>query len=535
MEHKKKLSILPHLRYIALSIAVGLFTALLIFAFKLAANEVIALSGEIYAYVRANPIMLPALVLGAGAVGAFVAFILNFSPNCRGGGIPTAIAVIRGLITFSWVKSIYVLFFSAMLTYFGGVPLGNEGPSVQMGTAVGKGIVRLFTGKNSPYDRYIMTGGACAGFAVATGAPITGIFFAFEEAHRRFSPILFNISAVSVISSTALMQLLCSVSGMSYSIFHFNITATLPATQLWIALLVGILCGFTAVLFTKMYQKIRALLNVKLSNIPFVVRVCVLFCAVALFGFASASFIGSGHGIVESLVEGQGAWYLLICYLCVRAVLLVFANNIGVTGGLFVPTLAFGAIIGSIVGSIGLALDIITTERYPIIVIIAIASVLGSFSHTPIMAIVFSVEALSGTPNLLSIIVGVTSSYLIAEVLCGESFTDVVIESKVEDTRKDKTPSVVDTHMTVGKKAFVIGKEVRDILWPPNCVVVAVKKAPNGEGGSALGEGDILQLHYMTYDSVYTMDALEALLGKQLYDENTEVHEGDENNSVPEL
>ncbi len=534
MKVKNKFKILPHLKYIGLSVAVGALTSLLIFLFKLTANFVIELSEEIYSYVRAHPVMLPALVLGAVALGAFCAFMLRFSRNCRGGGIPTAIAAIRGLITFSWVKSIYLLFFSAMLTYFGGVPLGNEGPSVQMGTAVGRGIVRFFTGKNSPYDRYIMTGGACAGFAVATGAPITGIFFAFEEAHRRFSPMLFNISAVSVIAGSALMQFLCSVSGMSYSLFHFNITAVLPASQLWIALIVGALCGFTAVGFTKLYKAVRALLQTKLQGVPFVVRVCVLFGAVSLFGFASASFIGSGHGIVDSLIEEQGIWYLLIMYLCVRAVLLVFANNIGITGGLFVPTLAFGAIIGSLVGSVGLSLGIISSEHYPIVVIIAIASVLGSFSHTPIMAIVFSVEALSATPNLLAIIIGVTFSYLIAEVLGGESFTDVVIEGKVEDSRKDKTPSVIDTRMTVGADAFVIGKEVREILWPPNCVILSVHKSKHNEGYS-LSEGDVLELHYMTYDPSHTMDSLEALLGVQQFDEHVEVHEGDENDSVPEI
>ena len=170
------------------SVITGMLTGGIIFLFKLSAAYVIELSGRIYSFVRANPIYLPLLLLGAVVIAFVVAAILKFSPNTRGGGIPTTIALLRGLITFKWAKSLFMLFASAMLTYLGGVPLGNEGPSVQMGTAVGQGTVRIFAKNNQAWDRYIMTGGACSGFAVATGASVSGMLFAIEEAHQKISP-----------------------------------------------------------------------------------------------------------------------------------------------------------------------------------------------------------------------------------------------------------------------------------------------------------------------------------------------------------
>ncbi|MBO5126537.1 MAG: chloride channel protein, partial [Clostridia bacterium] len=155
----------------------GAGTGVLIFLFKLCAGAVIDLSGDLYASVRETPAFLPLLIGGAALLGLAASVILRKIPDCRGGGIPTAIAIVKGLIPFHWVKSIVFVFTSAMLTYLCGVPLGNEGPSVQMGTAVGRGIVR----KYPAWNRYIMTGGACAGFAAATGSPLTGILFAFEE------------------------------------------------------------------------------------------------------------------------------------------------------------------------------------------------------------------------------------------------------------------------------------------------------------------------------------------------------------------
>ena len=180
-----------------LSTIAGMFTGTLIFLFKIAASAVISYSVKIYAFFRADPAWLPLFLVGAALLGLFAWLTLCNAPHCRGGGIPTAVAILRGLIPFHWIKSIFFLFASAMLTFLGGVPLGNEGPSVQMGTAVGRGTVRIFANKHQAWDRYIMTGGACAGFSAATGAPVTGIFFAFEEAHRRFSPMIFMSAATT--------------------------------------------------------------------------------------------------------------------------------------------------------------------------------------------------------------------------------------------------------------------------------------------------------------------------------------------------
>ena len=183
------------------STASGAGTGLLIFLFKWAASAVIGLSSTVYDTVHEHPAYLPLLLLGALVLGLTAAFVLRKVPDCRGGGIPTSIAILRGLTTFHWLKSIVFVFGSAMLTYLCGVPLGNEGPSVQMGTAVGRGIVR----KHPAWNRYIMTGGACAGFAAATGSPLTGILFAFEEAHRRFTPMIVLTSATAVIAGSTVM------------------------------------------------------------------------------------------------------------------------------------------------------------------------------------------------------------------------------------------------------------------------------------------------------------------------------------------
>ena len=178
---------------VVLSILVGAITGALVFAFRVISEGVIELSRRIYLFAGENPFAIAPIVAGAVLVAFLVSLCFVYSPHSRGGGIPTAVALMRGLITFHWLRNIIFVFTSALFSYLCGSPLGNdEGPAVQMGTAVGSGAGRLL--RQRGWERYLMTGGATAGFATATCAPIAAVMFGLEEAHRRITPLLLLVN-----------------------------------------------------------------------------------------------------------------------------------------------------------------------------------------------------------------------------------------------------------------------------------------------------------------------------------------------------
>ncbi len=518
------------------SAVTGVVTGALIFLFKLASSAVFDLSARFYGEVREDPRLLPCLIGGAAILGLASSFILHRSKNCRGGGIPTSVALLRGLIDFHWLKSIFLLFASAMITFLGGVPLGNEGPSVQMGTAVGRGTSRIFAKKHRAWDRYIMTGGACSGFAVATGAPLTGIFFAFEEAHRRFSPMLFMVASMTVLWGTASMRVLCRISGLSPSMFDIKLSIALPLKYIWIAIIIGIVCGLAAVLFTKLYSRAIRFINITLKRLPFTLKVILTFVLVSLAGFASSALIGSGHNVIEDLLEGRGTWYFIILCFSVRTLFLMVASGVGVSGGIFVPTLTFGALIGAIFSKCAIWLGILPEEYFVIPIVIAMVSFLSASSRTPITALTFAVEALAGLSNILPIAAGVTFSYLVIETWGVPSLHEDLMASKVAAFNKGKEATIVNTFITVMPDSFAVGKDIRDILWPPTCTVLSVQKPPHSDSThESLGTGDVLHIHYMTHDPESTFTSLEDIVGPQEASERTKTHMGDESHIVPEL
>ena len=501
---------------VVFSAITGISSALIIFLFKICAGKLSSISSEIYSFVRTNPKWLPLLILVFSVLGLLAGVLLRRNKDCRGGGIPTAIAALRGYAPFTKLQSIITVFVSSMATYLCGVPLGTEGPSVQIGALTGFMMSKLTGKKHGAWERYIMTGGACSGFAAATGAPLSGIFFAFEEAHTRFSPMIFMIASMTVLFGTVTGEFISACTGVSTKLFSLEDLPALPLKSIWIALCVGLICGICAILFTKAYAFIRRTTEKKLEALPFTLEIALIFGAVSLIGFFSKDSVGTGHHLIEKLIEGHGIWYSLIICFIARALALMIANTQGVTGGLFIPILAFGSIIGALCGKVALSLGLLSVELYPVIVIIGMVSFLSAASRIPITALLFSIEALSGISIVLPIAIGVTVAFVVIELGGISSFTDTVIEKKLEEYNDGKKKLIFDVKLTVKEGAFVIGKEIRDILWPSSCTVVSkTSAASTSRIGSGMAEGDVLHIHYKTAHAEETAEELERLLGKQ--------------------
>ena len=168
----------------------GIFTAFVVILYKLLAKIVINFSQDYYAFLRGKLYFIPLFLIAFYVIALVISRIYKKQPRVRGGGIPSSIALLRNIVTFKWLRTLIGVFFISLTSFLMGVPLGNEGPSVLMGTAVGKGSVSILAKKHPAWGGYAMTGGACAGFAVATGASVSGMLFAIEEAHQKLSPMI---------------------------------------------------------------------------------------------------------------------------------------------------------------------------------------------------------------------------------------------------------------------------------------------------------------------------------------------------------
>ena len=499
----------------------GVLTAAVVIAYKLCAKQVIYLSEQGYQFLRGHLYWIPLVLIGFFGLGCLLAHLYRRIPNLRGGGIPASIGVLRGIIPMKWLRNVVGVFFLSLSSFLIGVPLGNEGPSVQIGTALGRGSVASFGKRYRGWDRYSMTGGACAGFSVATGAPISGILFAIEEAHERISPIILIVASTSVVFAELTNQLLSPLLGVSTALFPSLELRVLSVRELWLPLLVGVAMGVFSILFLRYYHILNRWIRRTVKKIPHSLTIALVFCATLLVGLFSVSFVSSGHHLILSLFDESPSLWFLLLILAVRTTLTIAANSNGITGGMFLPLLALGATLTSLLNGV-LQLGFGLGEEYTsVILVLGIVACISGMMKQPLTAVVFAVEALSGYANILPVINVSAVSFVLTEIFSAHSINDSVLETRIDMMNEGREQVEIDTSVRVQAGSFAIGKQIRDVFWPNGLHVLTLRHVdvdhPHGkaEGGREMREGDLLHVHCQTYDRAHTMEELCAIVGEQ--------------------
>lgn len=399
---------------VGLSLICGIFTGIIIFAFKLIASYVISASGQVYEFVRLNPYYIPVLFVCLGAIATGIYYVLKAEPECKGSGIPTAVLYIKEFIQFRWLKMMLLLPVSALLTFLAGIPLGNEGPSVQLGCGAGKGIANIFAKGDKFWSGRLMTGGASAGFASATGAPVAAILFALEEMHTRANSLAVVAAVVSVLSATGVTKLLGRILQVKTSLMDIAVKTVMPPQHIWMAVIVGVVSGIGAILLASLYKATGRLEKKWFCKVPAFIKIMTVVLVAGTLGLISGAFIGSGHSLIGTLLnKGNMSVGLLLTVIFVRGIMLVLSDNAGITGGTFLPTLAIGAVIGELCGRVFFEAGALPEEYKIIMITMGIAAFLAAKAKAPLVAVCFSFEVLSGGKNIIMFLVCVACSALV--------------------------------------------------------------------------------------------------------------------------
>ena len=504
------------------SIITGLLVGTVIVLFKAAAAFVIDLSAYAYSAARENPLFI---FIGVGILALIAlgyTLLYRVFPNAKGGGIPTSVGIMRGILPIEWLKTTVSVFFASLVTFFTGVPLGTEGPSVQIGTAIGKGVSLAGGKKRKALDRYIMTGGASAGFTVATGSPIAGLVFALEEVHQSISPLIMIASAASVVAAKAASNFLSPIFGVSPTLFHPIDLVPVTPKDFWMPVVISLAVGFASVAFLKYYDLLHTFWSKKLSKVPQYVKMLSVLAVTLAFGIASSNFISTGHSLTDILLHPAMPIYMIALAIIIRSTLMIFASSSGITGGMFLPIMALGALTSALLGNIFILLGM-DEAFYPYLVLLGITASVSGMMKMPLTASVFAIEALSLSNNILSVLITTTLSFLVVDIFGINSITESVLEKRILSMYKGKKQHVCEAYVNVLGGSFAIGKQIRDVLWPSDLFILSVKHLDEGRanthdlGETVLLEGDVLHIRFSTYDLKETHRELASLLGEQKF------------------
>ncbi|MCM1043081.1 MAG: ClC family H(+)/Cl(-) exchange transporter [Corallococcus sp.] len=498
----------------------GIAVGTVVYFFKLGAEFLVEKSVELYKAVSANPAYIPLVFAVLVLLAVAMHFMHKWAAETKGGGIPRAEGVLRGILTFRWLRSAIAVIVNSYISFFAGLPLGSEGPSVLLGTSLGAGTSKLPLSHNS-WDRYIMTGGASAGFAVATNAPLSGIIFALEEAHKRFTPMILLMAFSSVLFATATSNLWTMAIGHeSVPLFVIPQMPQLALSDVWIMLLLGVAVGLVACLFNFLIFKLGILWETKLKKVHSLIRLVSVFVLVGVMGLLLPDALGGGGGLIVKVTDINFApLYMLIILFAVKFVMISLCTSTGATGGMFIPMLCVGALLGALMGKLFVAMGM-SQDLYVAVVLISMTAFMGASTRAPLTAMVFIVESTWQFTNLFYVGVTVFISFFIAEILKVEPLYDVLLDRMIEKQNEGKTSEIVKFKYVVKQGSFAVGKSVRDILWPANTKVRDISsddsvKRMDDDGEKKIYAGDVVTLQCQTFDRAATEKELSEILGFQ--------------------
>ncbi len=499
---------------------VGAVSGVIVMLYRIALTYAGDWLNEILSCIKGHPfriaVWFAVLILLAVIVGRLV----KWEPMISGSGIPQVEGEVLGKLTQNWKRVLPAKFIGGFLCLFGGLSLGREGPSIQLGAMGGQGISRLLD-RGKTEERYLMTCGASAGLAAAFHAPMAGMMFALEEIHKGFSVSLL----ISVMTSSVTADYICShIMGLD-PVFQFRLEHVLPQNYYWTLLILGVLLGLLGAFYNKVMLKAQELYK-KPECLNETTRLVIAFLAAGILGLFMPSVLGSGGNLIVSLTDGEMVLQVVLLTFVVKFLFSAVSFGSGAPGGIFFPLLILGALIGGAFAMAGVELFGMDPAYINNFVLLSMAGFFTAIVRAPITGIILLFEMSGSVSQMLSLAVVSVAAYITAALLRSEPIYESLLNRLLAGQKKEEgtAGSRMRTSGAGGQKVlseFVImsgsvleGRTVMEIHWPHNCLLVALERdgaelIPRGK--TRLMAGDRLTVMTDERDAGYIHDKLENL------------------------
>jgi chloride channel protein, CIC family len=368
-----------------------------------------------------------AVILTASIIAGL---ILTFvSRDAAGSGIPQAKVAFWRDFGFMPSKVVIAKFFAGAISIGGGCSLGREGPTVHIAGALASNIAG-WLGIAKQGRRPALLSGAAAGLAAAFNTPLSAITFVLEEIIEDLNNRGY-LAQVLIASVTA--TFVCHIflgedpAFVIPSIGHLSsILYVLVVPAAGLAALAGAAFQKGTLIWRDKIKRVK--------QIPFFLKPAVgaainwLIGISVFFAIGKIGVFGLGYGDLEKMFYGSisGPQAVLLVIAKLAATTAVYAW--GGAGGIFSPTLFFGAAIGlAFTDGCGLVLHLGVNDRIALTVA-GMSACLGAVVRAPITSILIVFEMTHQFSFVPLLMIGTIASQAVSRALCHTNFYSEIIE-----------------------------------------------------------------------------------------------------------
>lgn len=458
--------------YVAKGTLVGMIAGLIISLFRVAIEVSLTFVRDVYTYLNDNPLWIIGWILAMLAVDLLVSLLIRDEPDIKGSGIQDIEGQLHGMLTLRWFSVLWRKFIGGVLSIGSGLALGREGLSIQLGGAIGQGVNHFLKGNNSDKN-VLISAGSSAGLAAAFNAPVSGIMFILEEVHHKFSGVLLltafsasvtaNFVAYQIFGVQAALDLDALVKFPLEHYLHLVLMGAFLAIAGW---------AYQEVLFLmpKLYRKLP---------IPPYLHGTLPFLLVIPIGLFFPLMLGGGTGIVTMISGTRFSTLLLLGIFVFRFIFSHISYGSGLPGGIFIPVLSLGAILGAIYGNGALWLTGVEDVLIRSFVIYAMGGYLTAVTKAPLTAVMLITEMTGTITQLMPLAIVCLSAYIIADFIGVEPVYETLLNKKLNFVPKVFKGEIKEFLILVETNSELDGIMIRHTHLPYGAKVSKVKRHNN--------------------------------------------------------
>lgn len=366
--------------FLVLTFLIGALTGLTVVAFILLTER---LGTRLYPSDGARWRRLFFPVVGSAAIGYL---LFRFFPNARGSGVPqtkTALYARHGKIL---LRTVIGKFLCTSATLASGIPLGREGPSVQVGAGIASVLGRRI-GLGEEKVKALLPVGAAAAIAAAFNTPLAAVVFTLEEiVGDLHAPVLGSVVLASATSWGVLRLLLGNsplLSVPAYQLVH-------PLEFALYAIL-GVAGGVISVLFTTLLLGLRKRF-MRLPRHTAWVHPVVGGVLVGCFGWFVPQVLGVGYQYVGLALNDHLALRLMVLLVVLKLVAVAVSYASGNAGGIFGPSIFIGAMLGGSFGTVAHRLFPLHTANAGAYALVGMGATFAGIVRAPMTSVLMIFE-----------------------------------------------------------------------------------------------------------------------------------------------
>ncbi|MTV82451.1 ClC family H(+)/Cl(-) exchange transporter [Secundilactobacillus folii] len=474
-------------------ILIGLIAGFIVSTFRLLISHGLKLVQWFFHLAKGNLWLLLIWVVFSVILTLLIGRWLKTTPEITGSGIPQVEGQLMGEVEYHWWPVLWKKFVGGVLAIGSGLFLGREGPSIQLGATVGQGFAesRKITGNKR---RTLIASGASAGLSAAFNAPIASSLFILEEVYHNFSTMIWITALASAIAADFVSTFFFGLT----PVLHITYVHPLPLTQYGWLVILGLLLG----LFGRLYQVVVLRVGEwyhRIKWLPDQYNSLIAFLLLIPVGLFIPQILGGGNQLIVSIGGNAPTAMILLVVFIVRFVYSMISYGTGLPGGIFLPILTLGAVLGALFGQLLVSWHLASPAVVPIFTIAAMAGYFAGISKAPFTAILLITEMVGTLQHLMPLALVSLIAYLTVDVLGGAPVYAAMLEKFLQKSHTGQTVPVTQLEFPVFENAVLDGKQVRDVDWPDGALLVEIKRGekiivPHGDTEIRLGDTLLLSV-----------------------------------------